>query len=171
MYDLVCDRRYSRRLSYRKLLNYLFQTDFSYIIGLDGNRAEDGITLRYRFGHEMGYSDPEISNKLDDRQCSILEMLIALSIRCEDHIMEDADVGNRTGEWFWGMIDNLELDTMTDTMFDEEYVEEVIDRFLNREYAPDGEGGLFTIRNCRYDLRGEEIWYQMMWYLDEVIKN
>lgn len=171
MYDLVCDNQFSRRLSYRKLLEYLYHTDFIYIIGLDANRAEDGVNLRYRFGHELGYPDAEISNILDDRECSILEMMVALAIRCEEHIMDDPDIGNRTGQWFWNMIENLELDTMTDTKFDINYVDEIIDRFLNREYGRNGEGGLFTIRNCRYDLRCEEIWYQMMWYLDEVIKD
>ena len=171
MYDLICIDRYSKRLSYRKLLEYLFQTDFTYIIGLDGNRAEDGINLRYRFGQEKGYADAEISNYLDDRECSVLEMMVALSMRCEEHIMDDPDIGNRTGKWFWDMIENLELDTMTDTYFDERYVDSVIERLLNRKYGRNGEGGLFYIRNCRYDLRSEEIWYQMMWYLDSVIKN
>lgn len=171
MYDLVCVNRYSKRLSYRKLLDYLFQTDFIYIIGMDGNRAEDGINLRYRFGHECGYADAEISNYLDDRQCSVLEMMVALSDRCEEHIMDDPDIGNRTGKWFWDMIENLELDGMSDTSFDECYVEEVINRLLNREYGRNGEGGLFYIPHCPYDLRSEEIWYQMMWYLDRFIKN
>lgn len=171
MYDLICINRFSRRLSYRKLLDYLFRTDFIYIIGLDGNRAEDGINLRYRFGHECGYTDAEISNLLDDRDCSVLEMMVALAIRCEEHIMDDPDIGNRTGQWFWDMIENLELSEMTDTKFDICYVEDVIERFLHREYGHNGEGGLFTIRNCKYDLRSEEIWYQMMWYLDYVIKN
>lgn len=171
MYDLVCVNRYSKRLSYRKLLNYLFQTDFIYIIGLDSNRAEDGVNLRYRFGHECGYADVEVSNCLDDRECSVLEMMVALSNRCEEHIMDDPDIGNRTGQWFWDMIENLELDTMSDTMFDERYVDEVIERLLNREYGRHGEGGLFLTPNCRYDLRSEEIWYQAMWYLDSIIKN
>ena len=38
-----------------------------------------------------------------------------------------------------------------------------------REYAPDGRGGLFTIRNCEEDLRKVEIWYQLCWYLDTII--
>ena len=85
--------------------------------------------------------------------------------------MDDPDIGNRTGQWFWDMIENLELDTMSDTMFDERYVDEVIERLLHREYGRHGEGGLFFIPNCRYDLRSEEIWYQAMWYLDSIIKN
>ena len=42
-----------------------------------------------------------ISAYLDNKTCSVLEMMIALAIRCEEHIMDDPDVGNRTGQWFW----------------------------------------------------------------------
>lgn len=170
MCQLVCDeRRYSRRLSYRKLLSFLNSVDFNYTIDMDGNREEDGIDLRYRFGYENSYESSMITAFLDDQPCSVLEMMIALAIRCEEHIMDDPDVGDRTGQWFWNMIVNLGLGSMTDDKFDECYVERVIDRFLNREYERDGEGGLFTVKHCKHDLRTVEIWYQMCWYLDEIV--
>ena len=99
MYQLVVDDRYSNK-SYRKLFARLYDTEFTYTIPMDGNRAEDGINLRYRFGCEQLYSDVMVASCLDDRPCSILEMMIALSIRCEEHIMDDPDVGDRTGQWF-----------------------------------------------------------------------
>lgn len=52
MCQLVYDERYIRRLSYQKLLNHLHNIDFQYSLPMDGNRAEDGIDLRYRFGYE-----------------------------------------------------------------------------------------------------------------------
>lgn len=171
MYQLVCNDRYHKRISYRKLLCQLHNTEFVYIIAMDGNRAEDGIDLRYRFGYDNSYEENLILTYLDDHPCSVLEMLIALAIRCEEHIMDDPDIGNRTGKWFWGMIDNLKLNTMTDNKFDRDYVTEVISRFLNRKYKSNGEGSLFTVKHCRYDLRSSEIWYQMCWYLDEFIGN
>ena len=79
--------------------------------------------------------------------------------------MSDADFGDRTGQWFWGMIENLRLDKMTDQRFDLKKVSQIIDRFLHREYEPDGTGGLVTIEDCEYDLRTVEIWYQVMWFL------
>ena len=109
MYQLVFDGRYSKRLSYRKLLRELHRIEFTYSIPMDGNRAEDGVDLRYRFGYENGYSSSMISVYLDNRMCSVLEMMIALAIRCEEHIMDDPDIGNRTGQWFWNMIVNLGL--------------------------------------------------------------
>jgi hypothetical protein len=168
MYQLVYN---NRRLSYRKLLSYLHNVEFIYIIGMDGNRAEDGIDLRYRFGYEQGYDSQTISTFLDNRPCSVLEMLIALAIRCEEHIMDDPDIGNRTGQWFWNMIINLGLGSMDDSKFDENYVEDVVSRFLDRKYKRNGEGGLFTVEHFKNDLRTVEIWYQMCWYLDEVLEN
>lgn len=169
MYQLVCDKRYIENLSYRKLFVYLYHIDFTYTIGMDGNRAEDGTDLRYRFGYERSYEGPTIASFLDDRSCSVLEMLIALAIRCEEHIMADPDIGNRVGQWFWNMVVNLGLGSMNDSKFDERYVDKTISRFLERTYEPTGEGGLFTLKHCRRDLRSVEIWYQMCWYLDEIL--
>lgn len=167
MYSIVCDNRYSKRSSYRKLLRRLHREPFTYTIYMDGNRAADGIDLRYRFGYEKGYRQPFIASYLDDKPCSVLEMMIALSIRCEEHIMEDPDVGNRTGQWFWNMIVSLGLGPMIDSRYSEEYVNDRLNRFLNRNYKRNGEGGLFTVQRPRRDMRNIEIWYQMCMYLEE----
>jgi hypothetical protein len=90
-------------------------------------------------------------------------------MRCEEEIMEDPDVGDRTAQWFWGMMKSLGLNGMTDNRFDERYVRDVVQIFLDREYEPNGRGGLFTINNCDYDLREVEIWYQMCWYLNTIV--
>ena len=96
-------------------------------------------------------------------------MLIALAIRCEEHITDDPDIGDRTDIWFWSMIRSLGLDIMPDSRYDAAYVSAVIDRFLNRDYARDGRGGLFTVDNGRYDMRSMEIWYQMCAYLEDIV--
>ncbi len=170
MYRLVAGNRYSKQ-SYRKLFARLHGTEFIYLIPMDGNRAEDGVDLRYRFGRENSYSDAVIAALLNDRPCSVLEMMIALSIRCEEHIMDDPDIGNRTGQWFWNMIVSLGLGSMTDGRFDRAFVDRTIARFLNREYERNGRGGLFTVSHCHRDMRSIEIWYQMNYYLNEVIEQ
>ena len=83
--------------------------------------------------------------------------------------MDDPKIGNRTQQWFWTMITNLGLGDMYDSRFDRRYVKKVVDKFLNREYSPDGDGGLFRIRNCDEDLRTVEIWTQLCWYLDSIL--
>ena len=166
MFRLVCGKRYAKKVSYRKLLRYLHDVEFEYSIPKDENRAEDGIDLRYRF---VCLQDCEDMLIYLDGPCSVLEMMIALAIRCEENIMDDEHVGDRTGQWFWGMIVSLGLGSMTDNRFDIEYTEEVIGRFLDRDYEPDGRGGLFTIKDCNRDLRDVEIWYQLCWYLDRFL--
>lgn len=151
-----------------KLLRLLHGTEFRYSIPMDGNREEDGIELRYRFGREKGYAEQKVASVLDCRPCSVLEMMAALAIRCERDIMGKPDGIDRTGEWFWGMVDSLGLGGMDDGSFDEGQAADVIERFLSRGYSRDGRGGLFTIKGCGRDLREVEIWYQMLWYLDSL---
>lgn len=166
MYDLVCENRFADSISYRKLLMFLHSVEFVYSVRKDRNRADDGIDLRYRFPYEQ-FGVSEIERYIDG-PCSVLEMILALAIRCEETIMDNPAYGNRTGQWFWGMISSLGLSSMEDSMFDKEQAGIIIDRFLKHKYEPNGKGGLFTIRGCNDDLRKVEIWYQMCWYLDSI---
>ena len=163
--SLVCDR--SKSIPYKKLLRYLFDTDFIYVLERDENRAIDGCDLRYRYGYCNDIPQDVISEYLNDRKCSMLEMMAALSNRIEENLMSDWDCGDRTGKWFWEMIHNLGLDKAQDSRFDLQKVSKIIDIFLHREYEPDGTGGLIRIPNCDRDLRTVEIWYQVNWYLSE----
>ena len=153
--------------SYRFLMLHLFRTDFYAVIPMDENRASDGIELRYRFGREKRIRMSDIADVLDVKDCNVLEMMVALSLRCEEQIVDEPDVGDRTRKLFWSMINNLGLNRMDDESYDSFEVEDRLDIFLNREYKSDGTGGLFKLRRTRHDLRNVEIWYQMMWYLSE----
>ena len=163
--ELIDSKRFSKQLSYRKLLMHLHNIEFTWFIQKDDNRADDGIQLRRRYALQR--EDLSLQRYLQG-PCSVLEMMIALAVRCEEWIMDDAQTGNRTGQWFWNMIRNLELNSMIDSKFDRTYVDDVIARLLNREYEPDGRGGLFTVKNCEYDLREVEIWWQLSWYLGSI---
>lgn len=165
---LVCDTKhpYSR---YSSLLEHLHNVQFEYILDMDENRLMDGIDMRYRFGRENRYPDSMIATLLDDRPCSILEMMVALAVRCEEHIMEDPDIGDRTGHWFWVMVHSLGLESMRDEMYNSDFVDLTLERFLNRTYAHDGQGGLFTVKGCQEDMRDIEIWYQLNMYLNTII--
>ena len=166
--DLVCGNRYSGQASYEHLLSYLHSVPFRYSLAMDENRAEDGIGMRYRFARAKAPSS-QVWVVLDELEgeCSVLEMMVALSVRCEEW-MDDTNYGDRTGQWFWEMVVNLGLGAMTNDRYDEGLVESAVSRFLNRRYERNGKGGLFTIRDCNRDLRKVQIWYQMCWYLDSI---
>ena len=167
IYDMMCAGKYDREVSFRRLFTTLHGIEFRYSILLDKNRAADGIDLRHRFLFRNGY--PEVDDSFLDDPCSVLEMMVALSLRCEESIMGDPDKGDRTSQWFWGMIKSLGLGSMMDDLYDHEKVISTIERFLDREYAPNGKGGLFTIKNCDKDLRDVEIWYQLCWYTNTIL--
>lgn len=171
LYGLVCDNKYPKSISYRKLLSRLHSIEFRYSVPKDGNRADDGVRLRYRFANITQIHEDLIETIVDELEgpCSVLEMMVALAIRCETDIMDDPKFGDRTKQWFWGMIVNLGLGSMSDTKFDRTEVDMIINRFLDRRYEPDGRGGLFRVRDCDRDLRTVEIWYQLCWYLDSII--
>lgn len=169
LFNFVCEDDYPKELSYKRLLLRLHNIEFRYLLPRDQNRADDGINLRYRFAIAEGYeaSSRTIQDILDG-PCSVLEMLIALSIKCEEDMMDDPMYGDRTSQWFWSMVINLGLGSMADPTFDRLTVDNAIARFLDRRYEPNGKGGLFTIRNCSADLRNVEIWWQLCWYIDSI---
>lgn len=166
MYDIVCSEVSE---SYLKLFDYLNQTQFTVIIPMDYNRAEDGKNLRHTFAYEKNIPTVYISETFNGLPCSVLEMMVALAKRCEDSIMTNTHYGNRTSVWFWSMIETLGLSDMIDDNFSAIKVGHAMYRFLNRTYEPDGTGGLFKIHDKSKDMRNIEIWYQMHFYLNELM--
>ena len=169
-FDWLCDIVGSRD-RYEDLLTELHRIPFFFTINLDSNRADDGINLRYRFGADQGIDHETIMETLDVGECSVFEMMVALAIKCEEFIMDDPDLGNRTSIWFWNMIKSLGLTDMYDENFDDYRVRDVIHTFLSRRYSYKGHGGLFTVDSPPTDLRTVEIWSQMMWYLKSIMRK
>ena len=167
--QLVNSEKRPSRPSYNKLFRLLHDTEFIYILDMDENRANDGLELRYRFAYENGLDENKVRDALDDRPCSLLEMMAALAKRCEEHITGDPDSEDQTERWFFEMIDSLGLRYMDDDHFVESDAVEILNVFMRREYLPDGRGGLFTVPDAAGDMRTIEIWYQMMIYLNEMV--
>lgn len=158
---LICQND-RERVSYQKVFKQMLETDFIPIVHNDENRAADGVNLRLLFEDETG----ETCEKFGE--CSILEMMVALALRCENDIMYDPDEGDRTSVWFWEMMDNLGLSEMTNENFDGRFVKRVLDILNRREYSRNGEGGLFYVHDigAGYDMRTTELWYQLMYWLN-----
>ena len=168
MYHLVSsDNKGRKKISYRKLLSFLHSVVYIPRLEMDDNRRIDGIDLRYHFGYKNGYPDAYIKACLDDKECSVLEMMVALSCKVEQEITDNYIYGDRTSQWFWSMIINLGLNGMEDSRFDQRYCENVVDNFMSHNYRPNGQGGLFTLEHPIRDMRDVDIWRQFMWYLNE----
>jgi hypothetical protein len=135
---------------------------------MDNNRDTDGRALReyYYEEHKMVFSRALLAEP-----ASVLEVLIALANRMDDQLYSP-EMGLRSSVWFWGFIKNLDLDSYSDeVIFDSDIMGEInrsLDIFLNRKYDSRGRGGIFPLRKkVSKDLRKVELWYQMMYYLDE----
>lgn len=142
---------------YYYLLEYLFNNNFIWVIDMDENRALDGLYLRRRFVDEEGVrGDP-----FENRECTILEMLVALSIRLEDEIMGDPNL-----EIFWKMLDNLGL-TKTGN---QNIWHKILQGWMYRtSIRKNGSGGLFPLSHPRDNQANVEIWGQAMDYLNEIL--
>lgn len=163
MCDLVCDEFHMPE-EYNSLLRHLNSYDFSYDrrVLMDENRYNDGIDLRYIFKYR---TDVEIAVHLDNRPCSVLEMMVALVNRC-------ADIwGDGMSLWFWEMIKSLGLEGMDEDHYKFKYVNDRLDIFIYRKYEPNGRGGLFTVKNHPRDMRDVDIWCQMSWWLDDDLRG
>lgn len=156
---------------YSNLLRKLNNVPFDIFYGMDENRYQDGIDLRYRFGYDSGICDAIIAEELDYRLASVLEVMVALAIRIENDIMSDYNYGDRTCVWFTEMLKSLQLMDMSNNNYNEQYIDNCVSKLLSRTYDYNGKGGLFTVNDPPEDMRKTDIWNQMTWFLNEFINN
>lgn len=171
--DIIEDEYYNWLIDFveledhSRLASQLYKIDFYSIVPNDENRAEDGKKLRMIFHAENDYID---YGALDDYPCSMLEMLIAISIRMEA-ILSDPDKDDRTVDWFWELLTNIGLDKFEDYRYEklggDEEVNTIVENILERRYSRTGKGGLFPLNCVKKDQRKVELWYQMSTYLLE----
>lgn len=146
---------------YSLLLNYLFDKEFiwDHSIETDANRASDGTNLRWLYSNDTG-DDYQI-----DKPASVLEVMLALSIRVESMISNPRE--QHPEHWFWVMIDNLGLQQMTDPLFSKDQVDETVTNWMNRSYDSSGRGGAFPLAYSKDDQRMTPMWEQIFEYVKE----
>lgn len=159
-----------KKQTYSMLLEELHNTAFYSLIPNDENRCEDGTQLRENFLNEEGR---QALSFCDIGECTMLEMLLALSFRLEFESMS-GEWEKTPREWFWILVNNLGLSHCTNQTIEEVDERNVLDdidgilrRFLERGYERNGNGGLFPLKNAKKDQRRVEIWYQMSAYMLE----
>lgn len=146
--------------TYWNLMKILFTKEFVWFVPNDDNRVEDGRELRHEFIEDLGLT--LVDRNWLELGCSFLEMLIGLSRRLA------FETGGKPRDWFWHLLNNLELDHYADNiLIPEKRVDDILDRVIWRTYRKDGHGGLFPLRYPREDQTQVEIWYQLSAYLLE----
>lgn len=152
---------------YSKLFEFLHNIEFIWSIERDENRAGDGMELRDNFEIPGDYlNENQLIEDFMNRPCSVLEMLIALSIRVDDDFIGDP-AEPHPEEFFWEMIDNLGLCDFTDKNFNISSVDKRIKMWLERRFTKYGLGSPFPVLDDRRDQRELEIWDQMNSYINE----
>ena len=147
---------------YESALKFLFSVTFVEKNSMDINRIKDALNLRNEYFREIG-----VRNEVDEdtSDASVFEVLAALSIRCERDII--GEPGNEIwGRLFWEMLHNVKVDMNNDT-FDPTIAMGYIHKWLDREYKPNGVGGVFPLKKCFEDQTQRELWYQMQSYISE----
>ena len=151
----------SQQPFYFLLCRRLFKTPFVWLTDGDQDRAKDGMQLRIFFSDEC-------LDNVPDGSVSVLEVLVAFSIRIDDWLSGGED-GARG--WFMTMLHNLGLDGFTDDILMEEgqyeTVDSVVERWVRRTYNYDGTGGIFPIRSPSRDQRMCDLDVQLQFYLKE----
>ena len=144
----------------RKNLNLvlaLTNVEFVWRHPMDENRAIDGLELRDDFEYETGEFLDKSSGLPPN--CSLFEMLAALAIRCENQLMRNSLLGDRTSKWFFEFLDNLGLLGLDER--DVEYIVDACNQFL------DGKKDLFPLKKRGINQRNEQIWKQLTAYINE----
>ena len=137
------------------LLFHLHNRIYEWKIPNDSNRASDGISLREEFYDETN-SSGYISGP-----CSVLEMLVGLSVRC-DRDITGSGYEERPQIIFWRMIDNLGLRYVSVSD-----VDKILTRWMSCRYDKTGQGGLFPLQRLGRDVRKMEIWKQLSMWIEE----
>jgi hypothetical protein len=157
LYNVV--GRQARNIDHWDLLHALNNYDFVMLVPNDDNRAKDGEELREEY---VGDTRSRPSRTWMNTSCTVLEMMIGVA----RHLTFELD--GEVGQWFWLLVDNLDLTKFNDRRFNSEWVEQVLERLVWRQYNYDGRGGLFPLKQPHEDQRHVEIWFQMEAYMLEM---
>ena len=155
-----------KRADYIDLLLALHDVPFRWVVDRDENRAKDGLELRKMYEEDTGEWCDQYG------PCTLLEMFLALAIRCDTEIMYDPDDLNRADKWFWMMAENLSMDKFISPFFvhdgkNEENFEffEIVNGFLDRNYGQKWQFCPFFVPFLSTKLEKMELYYQMNFYL------
>ena len=152
-----------KKKGYHRLMKYLHDIEFEWIINRDQNRAEDGLNVRRIFIEET--FDRSVS-LIFNEPCTVLEMLIALANRIENEYIGDPN-NPHPEDIFWEILCNLGLDEYYDKVFDVFEVDRILEKWMHRDFNFDGYGSIFPLNDAEFDQRDIEIWSQMNQYLME----
>ena len=162
---------------YVYLCSIMHEIEFYARHGMDENWCQNGIRYRWDYADEKEGVGTQASDLtagyLDDclGGCTVLELVLSLAENIA-YETQDSLYSAGVGKWFEELISNLGLDLYTNReLMENEHAyfeaEGIIQRFVYRQYAWNGEGGLFPLRAPMEDQRFVELSIQMNNYIAE----
>lgn len=152
-------------LNYLLLLQTLHKRDYIWSVQMNTNRVQDAFQMRNFYALSNGIFPP-VDSTGEYPAASVLEVLLALSYRCEEDIMGEPGK-DHPARWFWMMMQNLDLMKNDDEHFDHIYVDQRLTDWLEGRYKRNGQGSPFPLMNPKGDQRKKELWQQMLEWLNE----
>lgn len=159
---------YQEFSKYNALIWALVDIPFDYVHPMDENRYNDGLGLRREFENLTEY-DLSLESGYKER-CTTFEMMAALAARCENQLMRDVALGDRSKMWFFEMCKNLDILKWDFEHLTYDYKDDICRKvgvWLSRKYEKDGRGGAFPLKNTSENQKNVQIWNQMNAYLGE----
>ena len=150
-----------RARSYYKLFHQMHAKEFVWNSIGDKSRYDDGTDLRWQFVRDARFKKVEADWLY--RPCTVLEMVLGVARRLGELTESDPKM------WFAQLLFNLRLGEYTDIYADGHIIqiEEKLETLVWRNYQPNGEGGLFPLKQPFADQRHVEIWKQLnAWLLE-----
>lgn len=151
--------------SYSVVLTHMHSIPFNDRVPNDDNRNSEGEELRDEFISTLRKVEVQDFAEIYNRgKASLLEMLVALSRRCDYISSIGADV------WFRKFMENLGLLNYSDGNWRPQLdrkIAMILNRFNDRAYDASGNGGIFPLRQWSVDQRRAELWVQMSAYMTE----
>lgn len=166
-YDILKNKIYDP-YRYEKLIYTLLGIKFIPYDEMDKNRIADARDLRDRFARVRHLDDKLVGAALIRFGESVLEVMVALSLRIYEETTSGFPIPITPNEIFWQMIESMHLEDQVDPDYDEKKVIFTIERMMIRDIKQNGDGGLFTIsKDSKYDMRKADVWYQAQWWATE----
>lgn len=164
---------------YTELFKILFDISYSYSQSKDRSLYYNGLETRYFFIDEIyGYDSDEgqymyglLNEDLEEPR--VLEVLFRLARKISNDVLGDRSKGDRTGDWLYRMLHNLDLVKYSGELSQDDIndIFKKIGIWMYRTYDYAGNGGLFPLQNPPGNQRITETWYQMQSYINENFPN
>lgn len=145
---------------YSDLCETLLDIEFEYHIGNDCDRAEDGLNLRREFECIIGARISDVS------PCSMLEMLVAVSIRTAE-LMYEGEEDDTPGDYFWIFLGYLGLDKMrnrSDFRRCQRQIVNICATFMDENCQ---NVDIVDVKHKPKNWSNLEIWKRINWFLTE----